>query len=678
MEFAPLVEAIDRAEDWNTVANLLCNYLELPDLTRRSGLKKVYNNFDAIYKRIDSLYTANSNNEKIAGGIVGIYTKMCADSILRNRLFQQGLLSKIMPLVERDGSRRLALRTLTTVTLHGGVDIRQEIALQTPILISVLQRHPDDFDSAELAMSTMAHAIGPAMCSEQKPTTKYIRALKMPTLLPLVLEWLSKPGISVQLLDHGLELLAQTTLHCWQDWMAYPPAIEFFVACMRGPDLSSRCFALGGLIRLHGTCCEQDQRFNDPNKLINAMQGNFPDHLKDIMMDYGLSRCDAYATLRSVRDFQQAMMDCTQDRDLYSLGLKLTELITRNEFSIAEGGFQSPNPRTGKMEILDVGLPFKMWTDALPLCAKAIREKGRPNDLDLADMLDMKFFIVRSRVSEAVALAKSSIQRNPRFPYFYYVVTLGSNIEEGLRCAKKGLKCPNATPFVWFGLMHRAVEIAGNLGICRIQESKEGDKKWEEGVAFLTSSLEDAKTYVAQAPPDARHMKNVIYWYICLTIAMKGPDMSEDLSELQPALSKLADADEFSRLLWVKAPKTQLRLTQEVLLKHYSAGIKKWGPVVANFDSVFGHEKHIISPTSAEDQLALWLADIKIEDDEEQGPMLCAHPRITTNTVELYRCSWCGNPSAVLRKCSGCEKTRYCDTTCQKSHWSAHKATCNK
>jgi len=30
MEFAPLIEAIDRAEDWNTVANLLCNYLELP------------------------------------------------------------------------------------------------------------------------------------------------------------------------------------------------------------------------------------------------------------------------------------------------------------------------------------------------------------------------------------------------------------------------------------------------------------------------------------------------------------------------------------------------------------------------------------------------------------------------------------------------------------------------
>ncbi|KAL4078118.1 hypothetical protein V8B97DRAFT_2102188 [Scleroderma yunnanense] len=671
LEFGPLIEAIDSAEDWNTVASLLCNYLELPDLTRRSGLKKVYNNFDVVYKRIDSLYAANASNEKIAGGIVGIYTKMCADAILRNRLFQHGLLSKIMPLIERDGSRRLALRALTTVTHHGGVDIRQEIALQTPTLINVLQRYPDDLESGELAMSTLAHAVGAAVCNEQKPGAKYLRALKIPTLLSLVLEWVTKPGISVLLLHHALELLAQTTLHCWQDWMAYPPAIEFFVACMRSSDLSTRCYALGGSIRLHAMCCEQDQRSHDPKKLIAAAQRDFPDHLKDVMMDYGLPLCDAYLTLRSVGDYQKAMMDCTQDRDFYSLGFKLAELITRNEFSIAEGGFQSLNPRTGKLENIDVGLPFKMWTDALPLCARAIREKHRPTELDTADMLDMKFFIVRSRVSEAVALAKTSIQRNLKFPYFYYVVTLGLDIEEGLRCAKKGLKCPNTTPFIRFGLMHRAVEIAGNLGICRIQESR-------EGVAFLTSSLEDAKAYISQAPPDARHMKNVIYWYICLTIAMKGPEMSEKLSELQPVLRKLADADEFSRVFGIKPPKTQLRLTQEVILKHYSAGIKEWGSVVANFDSVVDHGEHIFSPTSAEDQLALWLADINVDDDEGPGPKVCSHPRITTNTVELYRCSWCGNPSAVLRKCSGCEKARYCDTTCQKSHWSTHKAACNR
>ena len=72
------------------------------------------------------------------------------------------------------------------------------------------------------------------------------------------------------------------------------------------------------------------------------------------------------------------------------------------------------------------------------------------------------------------------------------MVTLGIDIGEGLRYAK-GLKCLNATLFIRFGLMDRAVEVAGNLGICHIQEGlQEGDKKLD-GVAFLTSSLEEQR-----------------------------------------------------------------------------------------------------------------------------------------------------------------------------------------
>ncbi|KIJ14557.1 hypothetical protein PAXINDRAFT_163312 [Paxillus involutus ATCC 200175] len=677
ISFEPLIEDIDGAEEWNAVARILCDYLELPDLTRRSGLKKVYNNFDVIYKRIDDVYVANVGNVKITGGIVAIYTKMCADSILRNLLFEKGLLAKIMPLIQQDASRHLALRALTTVTHHGGGDIRKEICLQTPVLIKILQDHPDDLQSAELAISTLAHAVGAAINEAQKPPEKYIKALKVPTLLPLIIQFISKPGAGLQLLHHALELLAHTTFHCWQACRACPAMIEFLAASLRSSDLSIRCSTLGALLRLNGISSEPDQRFNDPNKLIAAVQRGFPDHLSDASMDYGPTLCDSTLTLRSVADYQKAMMQTAQDRDLYKLGLTLAELITRNEFSVGEGGFQVMNERTGKPEFMDVGLPFKMWTDALPLAANAIRAKGRAQEVDLADMIDMKFFIVRARIPEATALAKKSIQRNPKLPYFYYVMTLGIDVEEGLRCAKKGLKCKNVTRFVRFGLMHRAVEIAGNLGVCRIQESREGDRKWEEGIAFLTSAFEDAKTYVAEAPPDARHMKNVLYWYICLAIAIKGPEMSTNLSELQAALAKLKIADDFSNFFGTKPPKTQLRLTQETILKYYTPGVQKWNSVVSRFDSAVAEEEHIISPGRGEDQLVAWLEDLRFENgDQEPQPEKCSHSKITTNTVELYRCSWCGNPSAVLRKCSGCEKARYCDGSCQKSAWPEHKGVC--
>lgn len=100
-----------------------------------------------------------------------------------------------------------------------------------------------------------------------------------------------------------------------------------------------------------------------------------------------------------------------------------------------------------------------------------------------------------------------------------------------------------------------------------------------------------------------------------------------------------------------------------------------------------------ISTENSEDDLAAWLEDMHMEDGQLE-PEHCLHPKINSNQVALYRCSWCGNPSAVLRKCSGCTKTRseylsaserfiscldlvrYCDAACQKAHWGDHKSQC--
>ncbi|KAG1741461.1 uncharacterized protein EDB91DRAFT_1130575 [Suillus paluster] len=661
-EFSGLVDDIEGAEGWNTRVKVLCEFLQLPDLSRRSGLKKVHANFNEVYHSLDDVYVANIRNEKITGAIIGIYTKMCADAILRDKLFQKGLVSKITPLIKIPSTRYLALRALTTVTHHGGVDVRKEISLESPSLLKTMQENPDDLRAAEMAISTMAHAIGAAINQEDPPAPRYLKAANVNTLIPIVIDFMRKPGASIQLLYHGLELLTHPVIHCWSECKAHAPLQNLLVACLRSADLTVRVSALGGLLRLEALSSEEDQRQFDPHKLMAAIERRFPDHLTDILMDYGAMRCDTFLTMASTADNQKAMMQCAQDKDLYSLGLKLAELITRNEFSIAEGGFQMQDPRTGQIEInRDIGLPFIMWSDALPHCARAIRAKGRAGEEDLADMIT----------------CKRGIQRNPKFAYFYYVITLGKDHCEGLRSAKKGLKCPKMTPFVRFGLLHRAVELAGNLGVCRIQESSPGDRKYDEGVAFLMSAMEDAKVYTMEAPPDARHMKNVIYWYICLTLAIKGPETPADLQELQVALKKLGHAEEFSILLGTIPPKTQLRLTQQNIVKRYPTAVREWKDLVARFDEETKDE-HTISLEKAEDDLAAWLDDLHLEQGEtdETRPQRCSHPRVSPNTVALYRCSWCGNPSAALRKCSGCEKARYCDGGCQKSHWSEHKVTC--
>lgn len=69
------------------------------DLTTRRGLKKVHADFTRIYDRMNAMYNNNLGQEKITGGIVGIWAKMSTDSILRNRLFEKGKLSICAPFV---------------------------------------------------------------------------------------------------------------------------------------------------------------------------------------------------------------------------------------------------------------------------------------------------------------------------------------------------------------------------------------------------------------------------------------------------------------------------------------------------------------------------------------------------------------------------------------------------
>ena len=116
------------------------------------------------------------------------------------------------------------------------------------------------------------------------------------------------------------------------------------------------------------------------------------------------------------------------------------------------------------------------------------------------------------------------------------------------------------------------------------------------------------------------------------------------------------------RFLGLTIKKTQIRLTRELVLNQYVKAAEEFGAFIRRFDDLDSRadQQRPISSTQADDDLAAWLENLKLENGEDESePHMCSHPRISTNNVELYRCSWCGNPSAVLRKCGGCGKTRY-------------------
>ncbi|KAJ7253706.1 hypothetical protein B0H12DRAFT_1116271 [Mycena haematopus] len=679
-----LLDDIDATEGWNPVINILCAYLELPDLSTRSGLKKVHANFDSIYRRLDKLYTRSADNVRIKAGISGIYARLSVDSLLRNKLFERGefcsregiinasssigFLRQIFPLLDIPSCRNLILRALSTITHHGGIPIRMEIARSYLPLLRVLKDFPDDPKTVELSIVTLSHCFIAALCDDGvKLDATLGRSLDLKGVVDAITDALRKPSPSHILIDHSLQLLAASTL----SYKVPVTTTNFLVAGLRSKDWIFRCTCLGALLRLHQNEAQPDQRELDPMKLIACVSRPAPSHINEILRAYGFEKCETYVTLKTANDFQRAMMSCVSSHDLCSLGLTLAGLILRTEFSVSEGMFEGENPVTGRREAIDVGLPFKMWSDALPHCAKAIRDRGLPAQADFADIVDMKFCIMKQRIPDAVKIANAALKRSPGLAYAYYVLTLASDPVVGLRAAKQGMKCTNITPFVRFQMMQRAVEHAGEMGMQILQEaSGVDDKKWIEGIAFLTSAMEDAKTYISEAPPDNRHMKNVLYWYILLHITM-AEEMSADLREVQGLMRKLKIADDCSNWIGVPPPKTYLRLTQQTVVKLFPDAAEEWGEFYARISP---GDQPDLTAEKVEDDLAAWLGDLHLEGERDDHSQLAA---FSNSSVELFQCSWCRNPSAILRKCAGCSKARYCDGSCQKSHWKEHKRNCS-
>ena len=92
--------------------------------------------------------------------------------------------------------------------------------------------------------------------------------------------------------------------------------------------------------------------------------------------------------------------------------------------------------------------------------------------------------------------------------------------------------CPNLTDYVRYALLYRAAEHAVVLGLRVLFEAQESDAKFDEGIAFIVSALEDSKAFIDNAPPDTRSMKSVVCIYTIVYFVAKGHELTPDLKAL--------------------------------------------------------------------------------------------------------------------------------------------------
>ena len=125
-----------------------------------------------------------------------------------------------------------------------------------------------------------------------------------------------------------------------------------------------------------------------------------------------------------------------------------------------------------------------------------------------------------------------------------------------------------------------------------LAQARAGDKEYSEGVAFLMSALEDAEEFFKVAPPDARHMTDVVNWYIILTLSIRGNEISEDLREIQPALNRLDIARQITEHIGFPYRRTNLRLAREMMVRMWPKALKDQASTIAHYNFLYAKNTH--------------------------------------------------------------------------------------
>ena len=146
-------------------------------------------------------------------------------------------------------------------------------------------------------------------------------------------------------------------------------------------------------------------------------------------------------------------------------------------------------------------------------------------------------------------------------------------------------------------------------------------------------------------------------------------------------------SDEFARLLGLGPRNIVWRIVQETVRKHFAEATDKYAQLFVRAAETF--DNLAAAKPDAEkgkDDLAAWLDDLHLDCDEgcaeshshgtpkdraqksgdvgeksrkTEWEKYVSNTKLSGNMVALHRCSRCGNPSAILKKCSGCSMARY-------------------
>ncbi|KAG8707024.1 hypothetical protein FRC09_002071 [Ceratobasidium sp. 395] len=680
------------------MVKVLLKDLKLPDPSKRKGLRQFAVNFSTNNRKINDCYDAYRNpphtDWAVLTAIVNLWAKLGVDMVLRDKLFANGMLERMIPMLQEGDkqTRTSVLFALSNFTHHGGVEARRTIAeLTTSTIVELIADPECSARNAELGVAVLMHSLGSTAMDmsdgytfgDEMKVPELIRNLNGGRICYAVGEIIRRPDVDVEAVAHGISLLRALAFYL-RDSVLATHTERPFIAALASGDLLTRLDGFNGILRVGASITQRESRELDPMRvtaIARSPEEYFtPDLMQALRSQYGgLKGGMLYEIAGSASGLDAATLQLGKKWDYAEFGRTLCKRILTCEYSLGRGVMVGPG---GKQESFE---------DYFERAADALAKSTDPADGHLAAVLRIKISMGLGERQKVIGLSAEALNRYPEVGFFYYTqATWTEESRTALRLAKKGLACSDLTDYVKRGLLHRSAEAGYEMTLTGpLQQAAPGSPAWREGVAILHCTLEDSKAYIEMTPMDQRNMKTVIYTYLCLTFLLEGDKVLKNLDLIRPYLEKLSLAEQIYAVVCRPLPFTQRKLAIDLIIPQFAKPLKQWRTAIARLERV-GHRHHHhhqhLPPDDPDHVLANWLARTALDDEDapesEFAELRSEDPDIPVPGTSaedslMYRCSLCGNPSASLKKCGRCKQARYCDDTCQRKHWKkGHKTVC--
>ncbi|KAL8293479.1 hypothetical protein RQP46_000180 [Phenoliferia psychrophenolica] len=548
--------------DLSSIAARLCQELGFPDLSHgrgRKGLREAFKDYTTVAAKLMPMFDVKDDRVKGAGCV--IVGKLSADTSLRNLLVKSGVLVPIARLLEIEACMGVALRTLTIMSSLGGEAERTELAKATAAKVVYLANTLGEKDERfGYCISVLSHS-----CLVKPALSTWGIDLKSIMLVMVKASKSRDDSIS----SHGFS--AVTRLLCDEKSGDVDPAvIRCLVGHLRHPDIWRRAEAWLALHSITSAHSQLDNQSVDPTRHRAGLQSmTDDDEATDLMLEYGVNRCDGYSGIAAQNEWTDALGKVMQNGDFVSFGRKAYAINEKSEMGIADGvcKFEDTHPLTGNKILVtaqggqrSIHAPFDTFLGSLPIAAKALRALD-PNSREAA-VLEAKYYMKNSQWPKAHVVAEKQLEADPDCVYAYYVLALGNmDFIAALRWSKKGLAA---------GAIN--CEYAG---ICNSKS------KNEVLAAYCRSAYNDSIRFIKMAPPDSKSLRAVTYKHLLLELIERGSAVKPNLSDLRERVKKLIILERLAERLYGRWVRYGAKLVWQLVERDYSAAAKEWDPVFA-------------------------------------------------------------------------------------------------